>query len=893
LPDKQGLLNSFLHNDGNGNWSWSKIDYSYLVGVQAAATFLAGPVSGAAAVPTFRGIVATDIIPNAAGALTNDGGGNLSWAAGGMVDAPNSAVFYGRRTQEWQIPLIDDIFKNGSDVIINGNFGTDSDWTKGNGWTIDIGTSRAVATAVTAGALVATVPPLAGGGKIYIVQYYVEVTSGDVCIFDGDSEGLYVTVTGQYNEIFTSDDGSFGFHSPSGSFTGTIRFVSAKLTNTLTTELATKITSPADAAGALTNDGAGALSWAAAGGGALTATYVGFGDAGNVLTGSANLTWRDATFPNLNIGVGLAIGSEAAAGMPYVSFFDNALFFGFDSLGTSIGLNGNDIVLSPAATGTVGIFDAVSSQYAYFDTSDIASSRTYTFPDASGTLALVGDAPTAHTIDGASHTGTGSTLDVVGFSAANTLGVLTPSADVRNGTSAILKSASGDLKLGSLYVTRNTDISNTFIGNAGNATASSINNTGIGDYALASLTSGQRNFAVGYASMFKLEDGNNNFGLGGQALEQNVSGSSNVAIGNYALRYVTYDGNVAIGYYAGYGNAGAYAGQENVFIGQFAGRYAQNSFNVLIGSSAGTLNTGAYNVMIGAYAGATSADKYYNVFLGYNAGYYETGDYKLFIDCFPRASEADGRIKALVYGVFNAAVANQYLTVNGILTVNGDEYLPADSRKLWFGAGDDMTIYYDGTSGYIKTSDVAASDLHITTGAAKTLVLDTPVYNDWFVAAHSLHAGATPPTWAAWNGTLYAPEFINAATTDLHGSFELLHEYKEGTDIEIHIHWSPSTTNNGNCKWGLDYTVQNIDGTFASPTTITITPAASGVVRKHSLTTFGAISGAGLTIGAIIDYRIYRLGNDGADTFTGSAFLHNVGCHHECDTIGSRQQTIK
>lgn len=32
---------------------------------------------------------------------------------------------------------------------------------------------------------------------------------------------------------------------------------------------------------------------------------------------------------------------------------------------------------------------------------------------------------------------------------------------------------------------------------------------------------------------------------------------------------------------------------------------------------------------------------------------------------------------------------------------------------------------------------------------------------------------------------------------------------------------------------------------------------------------------------------------DGTDSFTGSCFLHNVGCHHECDTIGSRGQTSK
>jgi len=56
-----------------------------------------------------------------------------------------------------------------------------------------------------------------------------------------------------------------------------------------------KLVSLANAAGVLTNNGVGVLSWGAGGGiPALTATYIGYGDAGNLLTGSANLTW-DAT----------------------------------------------------------------------------------------------------------------------------------------------------------------------------------------------------------------------------------------------------------------------------------------------------------------------------------------------------------------------------------------------------------------------------------------------------------------------------------------------------------------------------------------------------------------------------------------------------------------------
>jgi hypothetical protein len=179
------------------------------------------------------------------------------------------------------------------------------------------------------------------------------------------------------------------------------------------------------------------------------------------------------------------------------------------------------------------------------------------------------------------------------------------------------------------------------------------------------------------------------------------------------------------------------------------------------------------------------------------------------------------------------------------------------------------------------------NNISITEGGVFTLHGTAIVSNDLSIAAHALRNGATPPTWTPYNGTLYAPEFINAATTDLHGSFELLHDYQDGTDLEFHIHWSASTTNTGNCKWGLDYSIANMLATWASPTVVTVTPAASGIVRKHTYTTLATISGVGLQMGAVVDFRIYRLGGDAADTFTGSAFLHNCGLHYRKNRLGS------
>jgi len=122
---------------------------------------------------------------------------------------------------------------------------------------------------------------------------------------------------------------------------------------------------------------------------------------------------------------------------------------------------------------------------------------------------------------------------------------------------------------------------------------------------------------------------------------------------------------------------------------------------------------------------------------------------------------------------------------------------------------------------------------------------------------------------------------------------EILHSYKEGSDITPHIHWMPEDTGSGNVKFSLGYRWANRTDVLPAETIITVTVAAGGVANQMMRTDFPVISGAGKTIGGRFIWRVFRDPADAADTYTGHAIALDFGLHFEKDTVGSRQITTK
>jgi hypothetical protein len=171
------------------------------------------------------------------------------------------------------------------------------------------------------------------------------------------------------------------------------------------------------------------------------------------------------------------------------------------------------------------------------------------------------------------------------------------------------------------------------------------------------------------------------------------------------------------------------------------------------------------------------------------------------------------------------------------------------------------------------------------------------VWRDDNIAGVALGVGATPPDLIQLNsGTIYVRAFDGATITEqLFGAAEINHDYKEESNLQFHIHWSPTTNNAGDVKWQLTYQWIEVDGSFSgAETTISVTQAAGGTAWSANKVLFPDISGTGHAIGSQLVFRLFRDPTDAADTYGDDAAITGTfGFHYEIDTIGSRQITTK
>jgi hypothetical protein len=195
----------------------------------------------------------------------------------------------------------------------------------------------------------------------------------------------------------------------------------------------------------------------------------------------------------------------------------------------------------------------------------------------------------------------------------------------------------------------------------------------------------------------------------------------------------------------------------------------------------------------------------------------------------------------------------------------------------------DGALWLGGTTNGIK----------ITKGGEMTFEGTATVWDDVRVNLSNIKAPtANPPTWTSYKGS-EVPAFSASATNILYFNVQLPHGYKEGSDIIFHIHVAYPDANSGNSKWTFTYSWANIDGTFPTATSETLTFAAAGTTDKHVIHAFSNISGTGKTISSVLLCSISRLGADAADTYANVIYAVNADFHMEINSCGAKTATTK
>lgn len=247
----------------------------------------------------------------------------------------------------------------------------------------------------------------------------------------------------------------------------------------------------------------------------------------------------------------------------------------------------------------------------------------------------------------------------------------------------------------------------------------------------------QGNVAIGYNALpvahneytgsTTNSNGSYNISIGANTMTKISSGKDNIAIGNNAMQNygATSSSNVVIGS----GNQGGTTSNQcthNTVLGYSAMPAVTNgTSNVAIGfASLYTNTTGYNNIAIGNNSLQTNTTGVGNIAIGSSAGSGTNGSNKLYIGGYmDGASAKNTGVNALIYG----DMANKSLTINGILTINGEAYIKNSSgtTSKIVTESDLRRLTYNAPGGGIASVGVPATSLLISDARLKNISGDS------------------------------------------------------------------------------------------------------------------------------------------------------------------------
>ena len=243
---------------------------------------------------------------------------------------------------------------------------------------------------------------------------------------------------------------------------------------------------------------------------------------------------------------------------------------------------------------------------------------------------------------------------------------------------------------------------------------------------------------------------------------------------------------------------------------------------------------------------------------------------------------------------------NNKITADGetrrIISISDDTHLAVDLAWTSSLSSDAFTYsIQSGKFGGASNYSEFEADGHL------NLVGDAQPWSDIdIVITEKSGAGIDSPDYILFkdNGSgsqgVFNYAFSPTAEEELFFEAKIPHDYAEGSDMDFHLHWSPSTANAGDVVWAVEYVWTEKNGTATNTTITSSTITSDGVAFRHQVDTIiPTLSGTGRGIGGIISGRIYRIADAAADDYADDAFLLAADFHYQVDGFGTRNVGTK
>jgi len=232
----------------------------------------------------------------------------------------------------------------------------------------------------------------------------------------------------------------------------------------------------------------------------------------------------------------------------------------------------------------------------------------------------------------------------------------------------------------------------------------------------------------------------------------------------------------------------------------------------------------------------------------------------------------------------------------------GHLYIPNDNSKLYWGAGADASVTYDGTDMNINPARVGTGSLTIGDGGITdyTEIKDdgeilrhgtARVKKDLWIGANGIKAPGSKPATFVEDGLTGCWEFadaIEANQEQVSGTIKIPLDMDITVVPTFNIGWHANGANPGNCKWQFEYlwAAPNEDVTAAAQETLTVVSTGSATSNGLVVAEVTGIDLPSSTDKAMF-WRVTRLSSDVQDTISAVTHMRGQFFQYTSNKFGS------